>query len=693
MNVRKLLTFILAVSLMLTAIPSPVFAETEVAAPDTSVEAVPEAVEDSAPDYLDIPALREENVKHFDLGDGTYQAVVYTHPVHYKDENGNWQDIDNSLTKVTNNLTAKYKTSDSRVSFSANYAADTALVTLSDNARSISMALQPNNWLYSGILSLRPGKVTNTSKPNTLEEAANADLSSAIRYNGVLPYVDLEYVVEYGYIKENIIVNKRQKDYTYTFSLALTGMYAQLLSDGSVGIYDSETDEVCYAIPAPFMYDSNGVCSEDVYYTLTETENGYLLTVTANREWIGAADRAFPVTIDPTIVGGTSNVADTYIDSDNPDTNFGYNSMLWIRSNRITFIKESPFSLPINAELISASLAAYYYYFDGIGGSGLTIRAYEVLKPWEETTLTWNDSRIYTNHGISTTYLDYANTYTDVGATVTSPQMITFNITDVAQGWLDGAENYGIALQYFSGHNLSVVLKSNETGSEFSPFYTYTYTYNPYAFFGIPDSNPDFDHNHISALEGVKELFTNNDFDTPKLYNSTIDPNQFKHCLNTSEIVVFRGHGEVTRSTDGNAIGTAVILSDLYDSNATEARFCSQESNYPNSNIAFIEETDSFSNLKLAMLICCDTAYGGLNAPNLPAQLVAHGANAVVGFSTVIDCEQAELFTEYFFEQFMQGASVEEAANYAMGRVNFVLMPTDSLYIFGDKNYTMYSEA
>ena len=49
MNVRKLLTFILAVSLMLTAIPSPVFAETEVVESNTPAEAVPEAVEDSAP--------------------------------------------------------------------------------------------------------------------------------------------------------------------------------------------------------------------------------------------------------------------------------------------------------------------------------------------------------------------------------------------------------------------------------------------------------------------------------------------------------------------------------------------------------------------------------------------------------------------------------------------------------------------
>ena len=44
-------------------------------------------------EIVEITSLREENVKHFRLADGTYEAVVYTHPVHRKDENGVWQDI------------------------------------------------------------------------------------------------------------------------------------------------------------------------------------------------------------------------------------------------------------------------------------------------------------------------------------------------------------------------------------------------------------------------------------------------------------------------------------------------------------------------------------------------------------------------------------------------------------------------
>ena len=46
----------------------------------------------------EIPALREENVKHFRLSNGSYEAVSFASAVHRKDKNGEWQDINNNLT-------------------------------------------------------------------------------------------------------------------------------------------------------------------------------------------------------------------------------------------------------------------------------------------------------------------------------------------------------------------------------------------------------------------------------------------------------------------------------------------------------------------------------------------------------------------------------------------------------------------
>ncbi len=41
--------------------------------------------------------MRDENVKHFNLGANRRQAVVYSQPVHFRDSEGHWQEIDNTL--------------------------------------------------------------------------------------------------------------------------------------------------------------------------------------------------------------------------------------------------------------------------------------------------------------------------------------------------------------------------------------------------------------------------------------------------------------------------------------------------------------------------------------------------------------------------------------------------------------------
>lgn len=53
----------------------------------------------------EVESLREEDTKHFRLSDGSFVAVAYGMPVHYEDENGKWQDIDNTLVARSNSFT------------------------------------------------------------------------------------------------------------------------------------------------------------------------------------------------------------------------------------------------------------------------------------------------------------------------------------------------------------------------------------------------------------------------------------------------------------------------------------------------------------------------------------------------------------------------------------------------------------
>jgi len=48
----------------------------------------------------EVISKRDMNSKHFRNDDGSYTAVISLGSVHYKDENGLWQEIDNRITEI-----------------------------------------------------------------------------------------------------------------------------------------------------------------------------------------------------------------------------------------------------------------------------------------------------------------------------------------------------------------------------------------------------------------------------------------------------------------------------------------------------------------------------------------------------------------------------------------------------------------
>ena len=128
-------------------------------------------------------------------------------------------------------------------------------------------------------------------------------------------------------------MNAPADSYTYVFRIRLSGLYPVLSETGEIRLLDEGTDEERYVMPAPFMYDADGDYSDDVSYRILETEEAgqYLLAVVADENWFSERDRAFPVTIDPTIQ--TNVLADTYIDQNNPGKNYNSASRLKLSSD------------------------------------------------------------------------------------------------------------------------------------------------------------------------------------------------------------------------------------------------------------------------------------------------------------------------------------------------------------------------
>lgn len=322
----KTLAIFLSVLMIFYLIPATAYASLFEATEAESV--VSEATEYTGEIFEDV-SRREENVKHFRLEDGTYMAAQYDTAVHTLDENGEWQDIDNTLSESG----SEYSTSNARIKFAKKITGNESIFTLHENNRKITLSLD-------GAIKKTPGVATNTETEfdetaTTLQKMMTLDkLSSRIIYEDILDGVDLEYIVVSNNVKENIIVKEQKDAYSYYFTLKLNNLFASLSSAGDVEITDPDSGEVLYIIPAPVVYDANMTYASetDAYYTLeTIGQKEYRLTVTANTSWMNASERAFPVTIDPAIYYGgygMQQMCDTCVSENYPTGVYGSRTYL-----------------------------------------------------------------------------------------------------------------------------------------------------------------------------------------------------------------------------------------------------------------------------------------------------------------------------------------------------------------------------
>lgn len=216
----KFISFVLALIMVACTIPvtanattitEPQNTEVEVIEELTTIEAEMQSLEINP--VREIVSLREENIKHFRLPDGTYEMIVYDYPVHRKNDVGEWKDIDNTLSLTTVSGSNMYATADSRMTFSNTASHNSRLVSINENGYSISMSILSNNSGFElsaisptdEVAAIARGAISIpsiTNSPtrsaltswNTIEEATTIDNRSSILYENAIPNTDIEYV-------------------------------------------------------------------------------------------------------------------------------------------------------------------------------------------------------------------------------------------------------------------------------------------------------------------------------------------------------------------------------------------------------------------------------------------------------------------------------------------------------------------
>lgn len=399
--------------------------------------------------------LRTENSKTFEKTDGSRVTVVSSSSMHFYNEAKKvWEEYSNSLTEIKNESEETLLTNsnpDFQVEIPKNLDKNNSITAKSKN---FEISIVPLD------ISKSTARLSNIkAKKSVLKESKFTNINEYVQHN-IMPSeviyenvysetdADLKYEVVNNSVKETIVLSKApEKGTSYQFEIASNGLKAELKDDGTV-IFNKNNNAV-FIIPAPFMMDNEGRCSDKIDTAIKNGDDKYILSYTPDFEWLSEKERVYPVSIDPTItLSNSSNIEDSFVSSIKPDTNYGSNYQLKMGRIRqenapeneytgeyLSYMKfnELPDNLWNNSYITNASLNLHV--FDSL--SSTNINLYKVTSNWTQNTVTYNNRPTIDNNMI-----DYESvTRNNVG-------YHTWDITNLVEEWYkDPDSNFGFMLE------------------------------------------------------------------------------------------------------------------------------------------------------------------------------------------------------------------------------------------------------
>lgn len=479
MKVRgKLLSIFMAtlITVPLSALP--------VRSADNSISDTPTVVEEAL-------SLREQNVKHFHLSDGTYSAVVYDTPVHYR-SGENWVEIDNTLVSATllgspttgtikrnSQLTADEAQSATAYSNGTLASYNTAYYENNTNDFQVQIPQQMDSRMPIAIshgensLRFRLCDISSSTAEvaATLETAAAIDENvsnealsensldacaeltrnrAAVSFASVKSGIDLKYSLYGQALKEDIVFREIPTVDSLTFAFTYTGMTVALQEDRSV-LFRDETGEVAFVVAAPFMFDSGDGYSRDVAVSLAETAAGCLYTVTPDRDWLRDPERVYPVTLDPNIYTSqdSRHIHDNGVQESDPNTNYITANRIYVGSGpnskegrmylKLTQWPSAP-GLTVDSITDAELHLTYYGTASYQTAYNMDIDVYKLSSAWDTNTITWNNQTGIGGTIITHKHLEDCRNVTE--------RVDTFDVTEwVRSHYYAPSADHGIRLQ------------------------------------------------------------------------------------------------------------------------------------------------------------------------------------------------------------------------------------------------------
>ena len=423
----------------------------------------------------EISELRDEFSNQYELSDGQIMAVVHSNPINFE-KDGRWETIDNTL--IDDNDIIRTENEVFNVEF-AGQADSEKLVRVKSGNHEISWSLTADkpqeDEIRTESVELHPSAAEITTRQITEitpENRIRADeiksmptkSLSSLRYENALEDIDIEFTLSSYRLKEDIIIRERSDILSYTVDLTTNGLIAALNEDNSVNLIDTDGKTV-FVIETPYMFDSNMEFSYNVKIELTESENGYIMVLTPDADWLNDDDRAYPVTLDPTVFANdsTSNLRDVSVYTDSY-SNTESNPYLWLgksgsyREN--TYLKFNKMPNIVFSSITYAELNMEIFYYNG----NPIFNAHEVISDWPTGFMTWTN-----RPSRSSTVLSIADTDGNVRVT-------RFDLTEVVKKWYNAShQNRGVVIETRADVDNFFNLYSSETN--LGPVLSITYNH------------------------------------------------------------------------------------------------------------------------------------------------------------------------------------------------------------------------
>ena len=472
---KKIIASILVILLVSQVFPMNVFAE-EITSEEYSEEYTDEYADETIVDNTETledvyiisedTSKRDETTKHFFMSDGSYNAISYSLPVHYREDGTEeWAEIDNTLVEVEDeNDTTFLKPASSPidVKFAKNSDADN-LVSYKVNEYDISWSYENRkNGLFNNTakISKKTNKQTHSDTKKIPVDNLN-NLNSKAKYNRLYNNVDVEYTVTSEGVKENIILNKKSAQNEFQIKYNIGKLTAVQTNERLITLYDGENAVV--HIDAPYMIDSANVQSDALTFKIIEQKNGILrVRLTADSKWLQSDDREYPVTIDPYIFEVNQDISNdaTYISKNISSSSYPHGSLVVGNCSAYgvtrAYLKFSLPTLSAGDMVIGGTLGLYQ--FSGSGGYSTATGASSIRINVARVTGSWNAQGVI----YSSSTPSYNSTIIDsiTVSSVSSMTLRTIDIGKLVKGWYNEEyDNYGIRLY-----------SSNESDSTYAIF-------------------------------------------------------------------------------------------------------------------------------------------------------------------------------------------------------------------------------